>query len=213
LDFFIIVLALIVGGYFSLIYFPRATKDTIVGGGGDFIDLAKRVVDAIDRRIGFTPKVTTQEKTVIEASKRITEFSVIEEKIPTNHVWTHTWLGSTKEIEMAADFTVKAGFDLSQPFSIDISPDVKVVRTQFPKAKITSNEGSNYKTIKALNGWWNSITNDERDAVIKELKKQAEAAALDKKILLRAEESLKESVEEVIRSAAPSATIMPHPLP
>jgi hypothetical protein len=211
--FLIVILALICGGYFMFVHAPREGVKTIDEGANKTYDLIKKIVADIGETLGLgPPTVSVGGETIIKATEPIAEFSPVKKQLHHKYKWTHTWLGSTKVIEMEADFTVKAGFDLNEHFTIDVSSDQKVIRTQMPPAKITSCEGFNYKTVGELNGWWNGITKEERDAVVNELAKKAKRKAIKDGILKEADEYLKSQIEEIIRKALPSASITPQPL-
>ncbi|MCE2694280.1 MAG: DUF4230 domain-containing protein [Verrucomicrobiaceae bacterium] len=210
--FLIVIFALICGGYFVFIHAPEKTVETADKGANKAYDLIRRIAKDFGDLIGAKPEVTISGETIIKATEGIAEFSPVKKQLQHKYKWTHTLLQSTKVIEMEADFTAKAGFDLTKPFSIDLSSDQKVIRTQMPPAKITSCQGSNYKTINELNGWWNGITTDERNAVINELNKQAKEKALKDGILKEADEYLKSQTEKIIRNAAPEAAIASQPL-
>ena len=202
--FFIIVAAVICAAYFFIVLVPEMA-------GNKAYDLIKRVAKDIDQVIHFVPKITEGEKEVILETKPIAEFSPVQREFEHSYTWSHTWLGSTKSMTIKARFIVKAGYDLTKPFSVDFSKDQKVVRIQFPPAKVNSCVGSKYVTVTEDGGWWNGITKDERDAVINELNARAEKSAIDNGILKEAEKHLKSQVEETIHKAAPGVTIAPHP--
>lgn len=212
IGFCIILAALTGASYFAIVHVPRATVDTTVEGGHKGYDLFKRIAKDFDRVFHFVPRVTENDKEVIVETKPIAEFTPVQREFDHTYTWTHSWYRSTKSITMKARFVVKAGYDLSKPFSIDISRDQKVVRTQLPPAKINSCTGTKYETVKEDNGWWNGITKEERDAVINELNARAQQSAIDNGILKEADKHLEAQIEEIIRNAVPSASIAQQPL-
>ena len=64
--------------------------------------------------------MTINETVVIEQSTPILEVATISRQSLVDHSWSHSWLGSTKSLHIRGTFTAKAGFDLREPFTIDI---------------------------------------------------------------------------------------------
>ncbi len=101
-------------------------------------DLATSVAHGIRDTFNFTPEVRVNDHVVIEQTIAIAELATVSRDISVEYRWSHEWLGSTKTIALRGSFTAKAGFDLHEPFTIDIKKYPLNVRARMPSPKILS---------------------------------------------------------------------------
>ena len=101
-------------------------------------DLARRTAEGIREVFDFTPRVTLNETVLIAENTPILEVATVSRSLLIRHRWSHTWLGSTKTLELHGSFTAKAGFDLREPFAIDIRRSPLRVVARMPAPKLLS---------------------------------------------------------------------------
>ena len=101
-------------------------------------DLARRTAESIREVFDFTPRVTLNETVMIAENTPILEVATVSRSLMVHHRWSHTWLGSTKTLELHGSFTAKAGFDLREPFTIDIQRSPLRVVARMPAPKLLS---------------------------------------------------------------------------
>jgi len=197
-------------------------KDHVADGGKKSLelanqsyDLAKRFSTDIDNVIHVRPKVTTGGKTVVEASQSIAEISLVTKPFDHTFYWRSTWLGSTKRIKLKGSFIAKAGYDLTRPFSLDVSEDGQSIRAVVPPAKINSVEQTDVEVLQEENGIWNKISPAERQDAMNALLADARKALDETSLLADADRVLMDRLEGAVRKSAPNATIVrePSPLP
>ena len=90
-----------------------------------------------------------------------------------------TWMGSTKRLRVRGTFRVKAGFDLTKPFSVQIadgSPPTVAVR--MPPPRLLSVEQENVEVLTMENGLWNHMQPDEYAQAVNELTTDARLKAV-----------------------------------
>lgn len=193
----IVIAAIMASAYFMLVKAPAAA-------GNKWYELAQKVGKDIDDVIHFRPRVTSSGITLLKESYSINELSTTERQFEHNHIWETAWLGSTKRIEYKGKFRAKAGYDLTQPFSIDISADGKTIRAHMPSARINSVEQLKMELIKDENGLWNKISPQEREQALNALLQNARTSLEKSDILKEADKAFMSQLEEAIRKSAPS---------
>jgi len=213
----IVVSVLTMAGYLFLVWMPgrlaRSTKEVAIEGVRDVYELGRQLADEIDATIHLRPKVTTGGHTVVEASREIAELSTIEKTFEHTYTYESTWLGSTKRIEMAGTFVAKAGYDLTKPFSIDVSPDGSTIRATLPPAQLNSVEQVSVKVVADRDGFWNKVSATERNDALNALLRDAKKSIQTTDLLKEADAALMNQVEKAVRKKLPEkSTIIRQPL-
>jgi hypothetical protein len=136
---------------------------------------------------------------VIEQSTPILEIATIARGVFVDHTWSHSWMGSMKTIELRGSFTAKAGFNLRDPFTITIERRPLTVSAILPAPKILSLQMDSYQVVQDESGWWNRISNADREAAVNELyaaaRQQAETSGILDEARTTAESRIREIVE------------------
>ncbi len=94
---------------------------------------------------------------------------------------------------------MKAGFDLREPFTIDITRFGLTIQASLPEPRILSLEMNTYKIIKDENGWWNRVTDQDREEAFYRLRTAARKAVQDSGILEEARATAKERIREIVQ--------------
>ncbi len=174
------------------------------------MDLATATAGGIKELFNFTPRVTINQTVVIEQSAPIMEVATIAQQVMVDHAWSHTWLGSTKTIRLIGTFTAKAGFDLKEPFTIAIEKNPLRVRASLPPPKLLSLTMDSYRIALDESGWWNRVTDTDREAAVRDLQATARARAEGSGILEEARTTAEQRIREIVeRNGAPVEFVHP----
>jgi hypothetical protein len=183
----VLALAMVAGSIAFYVIFVKAPSD-----------LARNTADGIRELFNFTPRVKIEQTVVIEQSAPILEVATVSKGIFVDHHWEHTWLGSTKSVEMQASFTVKAGFDLHEPFEITVEKNPLRVYAGLPAPKILSLQMDNYRITRDENGWWNRVSDADREHAVMELQNVARQKAESSGILEEVRSSAEQRIREIV---------------
>ena len=161
-------------------------------------DLARNTADGIRQFFNFTPQVRINQTIVIEQNTPILEFATVSREMFIDHTWQQSWLGSTKTIRIQGVFLAKAGFDLREPFRIDIEKLPLRVVTWMPRAKLLSNEMKEYKVVKDEDGWWNKVTPQDREEALRQIRAEAIVKAERSGLLEESQSSVEARIREIV---------------
>lgn len=161
-------------------------------------EVARSLARDISSTFNFTPQVKIEETVVVEQNTPIAELATVEREMMVEYSWSHQWLGSTKTIRLRGAFTAKAGFDLTRPFSIIISDSPLRVKARMPPAELLSLQMNTYEVLEDESGWWNRISDDDRENAVRELQRVARAKAETSGILLDARTSIEQRIREIV---------------
>lgn len=208
----LLVLAVALLIYLVFVVVPRETVETGRQAGRGAVDVAREGADALldvgedlaqrlADGLGVTPKITVRSDVVVEQSRDVLELATVERIARVNHVYVHTWLGSTKELRLRGDFRVKAGFDLSQGFEIDIDEvpgrDAPRVSVRLPDPEILSLEMIDLR-VEEDEGIWNRVQPAERQQSIRDLQRLARREAERAGILDQARDSFQRQIQSAL---------------
>ncbi|MGV3774244.1 MAG: DUF4230 domain-containing protein [Verrucomicrobiales bacterium] len=197
------VLGLVGGAVWWLVfvYTPRKTVETVTEAADSGLELAKRSASAIKDVFKLNPSVMLSDTVIYDPSKEILELAILEKRFKVQHTFTHGWLGSIKEVSAEADFVAKIGYDLGKGFRMNI----KGKKAQhgldliLPQPKVLSLEQLEIK-IKEDAGWWNRVADEDRTAVLNQLRVQAQEQVKRMNLILDAEEQTRKKMEESLKT-------------
>jgi len=161
-------------------------------------DLAHNTAEGIRQFFDFTPQVRIDQTIVIEQTTPILEVATVSREMFVNHSWQQTWLGSTKTIQVQGVFTAKAGFDLREPFRIDIEKRPLHVVAWVPPPKLLSIDMTEYKVLKDEDGWWNGVTRQDREDAVRQIRAQALEKVERSGLLEEAQASVEARIREIV---------------
>jgi len=134
------------------------------------IEVAK-VRDAFSDLFHLQPTIKVSEKVVLEQTATTPELAIVSRDVEVTRDAVQVWWGSAKTIRMRSVYRVRAGFDLSQRFEVQVQgPEISI---DVPRAKILSVEPVLTKIEELRDGLWNKI---QACDVEKELNKMPEIA-------------------------------------
>lgn len=122
---------------------------------------------------GVVPEVRVREVVVHGQSAPIAELAVLERDYELTYEWSHTWMGSTKRLNVSGKWRAKAGFDLMKPFQVVVDPVTGRVWGDLPEAEVLSVEPVAGPELKGESGWWNRLREEERARALEEFRVQA----------------------------------------
>jgi hypothetical protein len=136
-------------------------------------DIARTVADALQVR----PRVVVDRRTVVESRTDVLKLVTLEKTFTERQTIHDTWLHSTKTLEIECDFVVQAGFDLSEPFVIDVENAGGTLRVALPQARILGVSVRDVRFLRDEDGFWNKLTPADREAALTELRRRVERNA------------------------------------
>jgi Protein of unknown function (DUF4230) len=188
--------------------------------GAEITQDARRVAESLaaefDKTFQFTPRISVDSVVVVAENTPVMELVVMQRQLLVRHQWTHTWLHSTKNLELEATFTAKAGFDLTEPFRINIDPRTGYISAEMPPPKLLSLGMSDVRVLKDENGLWNKLTVEDRQVAFRALEDKARKTFADSRLLAEARLAAEKQVRALIeksRSAAKISAQSAEPLP
>jgi hypothetical protein len=161
-------------------------------------DLAHNLAKGVREAFHVTPRVIVNQTIVVAENAPIAELATTARDVFVDHTWSHTWLGSTKTIQLQAAFTAKAGFDLTSPFTIAISDRPLRVTATLPPAQILSLEMKSYRVLRDENGWWNRLTEADRETAMRDLHALARRQAEQSDLLTEAQRTAERRLQEIV---------------
>jgi hypothetical protein len=161
-------------------------------------ELAHQTAEGIKECFNFTPRVTVHQTVVVEQNTPILEIATVSREVYIDHAWSHTWLGSTKTIQLQGSFVAKAGFDLREPFHVNIERNPLRVEASVPPPKLLSLQMDTYKIVKDESGWWNRISDEDREAAVQTLQDVARSKAISSGILDEARTTIEMRIREIV---------------
>jgi hypothetical protein len=164
------------------------------------------VRDAFSQVLHLQPQVTVNQRVVLTQTAPIAELAVVtKEELVSIGVDEHFAVMSVeiplteKKISAEAVFRLKAGFDLREPFNVDIDPKTHQVKAQMPHAKILSVEPIGDITYHGDDSLLNRITDDERSKLVTNLNDAARDAAEKSSLKSDAEAQIVQRLQELIQ--------------
>lgn len=146
-----------------------------------------KVREAFNELFRMQPEVKVSEKLVCDQTASTPELVMVSREVEVTRDARHTWWGSTKTIRMRARYKVRAGFDLSQKFEVQVGESE--IAIDLPRAKILGLEPTLTQIEELQDGLWNKI---QAGDIEKELNKMPEIAK-------QKSEGLKEEAEKTVR--------------
>jgi Protein of unknown function (DUF4230) len=175
----------------------RVTRETV-----DQLERVGRDLrDAIVQITQLQPRVTINDRVYFEQTSPIAELALISRRLEVEHEFLHTWAGSTKRLRLHGTYTVKAGFDLRQEFSVTVSPQTTIVR--LPHAQILGVEQNEIELLAYENGFWNPISGADVQSELATLGKLARNRAAEQNLAQQAEESFQTQLKSRIGDTPP----------
>jgi hypothetical protein len=164
--------------------------------------MAESIAAGFDRTLNFTPQISVDSVVIISANAPVLELVTLQKQALVRRRWTHTWLHSTKNLELEATFTAKAGFDLRDPIRINIDPRTRFVSADLPPPKLLSLGMGDVRVLQDEDGLWNKLTAGDREQAFHALEEKARKMFADSNLLAEAKLDAEKRIRELIDKTA-----------
>ena len=128
---------------------------------------ATRVSKAFAELGHLQPKITIRDRVFFEQTKSVLELAVVSRETQVEREFEHEWLGSTKRMRLRGIYQIRAGFDLTQPFSVKVNG--RGIQTILPPPRILSVDSKDIEVTVFENGLWNKISPAELENELRAL--------------------------------------------
>jgi hypothetical protein len=163
------------------------------------------VRDAFVSVLRVTPQVTVNQRVVLTQTAPIAELAVVtKEELVTIGLTEHFEVMSVqiplteKKLTAEAVYRIKAGFNLREPFTVEIDPTTHEVHATMSAAKILSVEQVGDLTYHGDDAVLNRITDAERAEIVNNLNAAAHAEAEKSGLKEDAEKQVEQRLKELI---------------
>jgi len=170
---------------------------------------AREIAGQVAAAFQVQPKVVVGRRTVVEQRSDVLKLVTVEETFTERQRLDESWLHSTKTLEIEADFVIRAGFDLAQPFVIEVDPGTGALRVTLPPTEILSAELGDVRFVHEEDGWWNRLTPADREAAIRELRLRVGVRARESDLLAKARASAEKRLTDLLASSGRTVTFTP----
>jgi hypothetical protein len=164
------------------------------------------VRDAFIQVLRLQPQVTVNQRVILAQTAPLAELAVVtKEELVSIGVNEHFEVMSVQvpltEKTMSAEsvYRLKAGFDLREPFIVEIDPATHRIKAKMPHAKILSVEPVGNLTYHGDDSLLNWITDDERSKIMSNLNTAARDAAEKSSLKSDAEAQVSQRLQELIQ--------------
>lgn len=164
-----------------------------------------QVRDAFGEVLRVQPQVTVNQRVVLAQTAPIAELAVVtKEELITIGLNAHLEVLSLqiplteKKLTAEATYRIKAGFDLREPFSVEIDPVTHTLHAAMPHAKILSVEQIGDLTYHGEDATLNRITDDERTQMLSSLNAAAHDAAEKSTLKTEAEQQVAQRLNDIM---------------
>ena len=164
------------------------------------------VRDAFIQVLRVQPLITLNQRVVLTQTAPIAELAVVtkDEFVTlgfTGHLEIFTLQLPLTEKKLTAEGTyrIKAGFDLSQPFSVEINPSTHDVHATMPHAKILSVEQVGDLNFDGEDAILNRVTDAERQEIVNSLNSAARDVAEKSTLRADAETQVAQRLKDLIQ--------------
>jgi len=154
----------------------RMPGEAARAAGEPAVELGRRIVDGLSRRLQLRPEVRVGRETVLAGETAVAELATVRREFAHEYIWEHQWLGSTKRLRLRGNFAAKAGFDLDGNFHLEIDPQSLRVQVALPPPRVLGVEMLSYKAEEE-DGFWNKLNPQEREEAVNALLASARATA------------------------------------
>ena len=205
---FLGALALIAFLFLRIESWPMRTAQQ---GTAELERLAGKVRDAFVEMAQLQPRVTINDRVVMEQTTGVAELALVSRKMAVEHEFSHTWAGSTKRVKLQATFVAKAGFNLRENVAVDVRDDA--IAVQMPRAIILGVEQEKVDVLEFENGYWNRISAQDLEKELAALPRLAREKAEQAQLTQEAERALEQQLQERIGASKPvTLTFAPAPM-
>jgi hypothetical protein len=156
---------------------------------------AQALRDAIAEITQVKPQVTVNNRVFFEQTAPVLELAVVSRPTQVERELQHEWLGSTKRIKLRGTYEVRAGFDLTKPFTVRLEDNKRLI-VEVPPPRILSVDQKDAEVLAMDSGLWNKIKAADLEGELNSLPLLARKKATETGLQKEALESLKKQIVE-----------------
>ena len=205
----LVVLILVAAAVFLFWRLETWPARTIGQGTEDLERLGKDLRSAFIDIAHLQPRITINNKTVVDAPVPTAELAILERQLKVKREFAHTWAGSSKRIKLSGTFLIKAGFDLRQDVAVDVRSDEIVI--ELPHAQIVGVEENHVDVLALENGLWNKVSGADLENELAQLPEMARRQALELDLPTEAEKELQQQLNKRIHARQPVRLVFTTP--
>lgn len=162
--------------------------------------IGRALSEALEEKLQARPTIYMSTYVVVEEKKPIAELALVSRLTDVDHRIESVLLRSKAELALRAVYNVKAGFDLrTVRFAAILDPGLKKARLELPPPKVLSMEMVRYEVLKDRSGWWNRISESERELAMRKMQADAKLEAIRAGILQECKQELEKGMADVTR--------------
>src|SRR5437763_5479035 len=90
--------------------------------------VSREVRDAFVEVAHLQPRITINNRVYLEKTTATAQLAILSRQIEVEHELLHSWVRSTKRVQLHGTFLAEAGFDLQHDVSLDVHPTEIVTR-------------------------------------------------------------------------------------
>lgn len=158
--------------------------------------------------MNLTPRITVEHAIVFAQTSPTLELVTATRDALAQHRLSETWMHSTKEFEIEARFTARAGFALRDPFVVNVPLGSKKIEISLPRAKILAMDMADFRILRDEDGLWNKLTGKDRERAIRALQRTARKDFENTDLLGAATAEAQRRVSEIVRSVGAEAVFL-----
>lgn len=158
--------------------------------------------------MNMTPRITVEHAIVFAQTSPTLELVTATRDALAQHRLSETWMHSTKEFEIEARFTARAGFALRDPFVINVPLGSKKIEISLPRAKILAMDMADFRILRDEDGLWNKLTGKDRERAIRALQRTARKDFENTDLLGAATAEAQRRVSEIVRNVGAEAVFL-----
>ncbi|MHA3775682.1 DUF4230 domain-containing protein [Verrucomicrobiota bacterium sgz303538] len=155
---------------------------------------ARELREAFGEVAQVQPKITVNNRVVFEQTASVLELAVVSRPTQVEREMEHEWLGSKKHIKLRGTYQVRAGFDLTKPFSVKLEDNKMIV--EIPPPRILSVDQVDAEVLALDNGYWNKIQPQDLETELRALPLLARQKATETGLQREALEALTKRLKE-----------------
>jgi hypothetical protein len=195
------VLGFLAYGAYSIYALPgKVAKEVRTRAGSSLQDLrllGESVSERLRGALKFSPTVVVGDRVVVNGFSNVAHWVLNEAEFTQERQFSHTFLGSTKRLEISGDFRSRAGINLARESHIEMSPEK--ITVVLPRPEVLSVELRNLDFVQDRDGLWNRIQPEEREFHVNQLVAKARETADAMHPPEQLEKRVREMLLDVIR--------------
>jgi hypothetical protein len=170
---------------------------------------ARDIAGQISAAFQVQPKVVVASRTMVAQKSKVLRLITLEQSLTQRETVSESWLHSTKQLEVEGDFVIRVGFNLEKPFVIEVDQASGALRVKLPPAEILSTELHDVRFLKDEDGFWNHLTDSDREQAIRDLRLRVALQARQSDLRDRAVAAAQERISHLLASSGHEVTFVP----